>query len=966
MTLGGPLRLAVAATLIWIPLVMGASAQAAAQTAEQQAGQGTEGLAAAAAPVVPQQVRYAGKLATRGGETVEAVFRIYASQEGGEPLWTETQQLAVGPDGSYTVLLGSVSQGGLPQTVFSGGAARWLGVSVERAAEPDRVLLASVPYAMKSADAEALAGHAAADFVTQEQLAQLATLAIPSAQSVASAQSGQGGNPAPAAQPNGSGPVSGLGTANTVPLWTGANTQGNSLITQSGSLTGINLNGVTPIDTLDVGGNLNMRGNLFFPPIAAATPTVGARSNIFQFEAASWSTVSNSSVIQSFKLSALSTGNNTANPGATFNLLFNSAAGATTSILSIASTGVISFAPTQTFPGTIKSVAATSPVTAATTSGAVTLGLNTAALETTLNSFYAQLNATNTFIGNQSITGGLTATGALAGASSSVSGLATATGGFLSNGAVTVTPSTLATSSAAVNSPLLELGASAYSGTLVAPQAQNFAWQSVASGNGTASPTANLALLFGAGTTAPSATGLSVAANGNITFAPSQTFPGAGTITGITTTSPLTGSGASGSVALGLNTGALLPAITPPLETTFNTLYPQLATSNAFALGASFGGPIFASALGSGVNAVTATGTTGAYGISATSDTGNAGSFGNASAPDATIYSTNSANFNGSYIPVALNTTATGTDSIGTYGDGTLAGLAGASSTGIGVWGVSGSISSLPTLTTTGVLGDAGAPAFGNAGVLGFTAGSQSTSYTYEVGRSGVAGVWGDTTGNPASSLDFSVGVLGTTDAYDGYGGAFIANSGVTDALFAKNLNSGTGIYGESLGVGVTSAKGTGGTGVEGFTPSPAEGQAGILGNAYQLSTTYSTVEALGPVGFVAGVWGDSGEVNDGTATYTAGVVGTGDDITAGLFENNSGHPTLAVTNLDSSGTTGLFKNADGLDIGRHLRHRQRRRPELHRAGEVPGDHRQRYAQGGDLLRAIAGELDGRFRHRRR
>jgi hypothetical protein len=53
-----------------------------------------------------------------------------------------------------------------------------------------------------------------------------------------------------------------------------------------------------------------------------------------------------------------------------------------------------------------------------------------------------------------------------------------------------------------------------------------------------------------------------------------NSFPGtgSGTITGITTSSPLTGSGTSGSVALGLNQSAL--------ETTFNSIYPQLATSN--------------------------------------------------------------------------------------------------------------------------------------------------------------------------------------------------------------------------------------------------------------------------------------------------------------------------------------------------------------------------------------------------
>ena len=61
--------------------------------------------------------------------------------------------MPVGEDGSYTVLLGSAGSNGLPQSVFVGGVARWLGVRVYGAAESERVLLASVPYAMKSADA---------------------------------------------------------------------------------------------------------------------------------------------------------------------------------------------------------------------------------------------------------------------------------------------------------------------------------------------------------------------------------------------------------------------------------------------------------------------------------------------------------------------------------------------------------------------------------------------------------------------------------------------------------------------------------------------------------------------------------------------------------------------------------------------------------------------------------------------
>ncbi|HWE84072.1 MAG TPA: hypothetical protein VG267_03965 [Terracidiphilus sp.] len=767
-----------------------------APSAAQETGQGAEGPAGIATAVIPQQVRYNGKLAGRAGQTVDVVFRIYAVPEDGEPLWTETQRIPLSEDGSYSVLLGSADPKGLPQTVFAAGMARWLGVSVEQAPETDRVLLASVPYAMKSADAEALAGHAAADFVTQEQLSRL------------EAQRAQTLSPSTAIS-NTLGTVTGSGTTGTIPLWTGALTQGNSNMVQVGSNIGINE--ATPAAMLDVGGSEMLRGTLTMPSLGTATTSGGSYSQIMQFDASAWSSTTSAAVTPIFKLYAFPEGNNTANPSSTFFFQYQLGA-TTTNVLSVASNGLMT-----------------------------------------------------------------------------------------TNGGLAMRPQASATASAAVNSPQFILGASSYSSGTSAAVAQNFVWQVLATGNDTPTPSGNLALLYGSGTHTPTVTGFSILPTGIINWAAGQTFPGtgSGTITGITTSSPLTGSGTSGSVALGLNQSAL--------ETTFNSVYPQLATSNTFALGASFGGPISAAASGASATAVTATGTSGAFGLRASSDSGSAGRFTSASAPLSTIFSEDTASFDGSYIPVALNATTTGADSIGAYGSGTIAGLAGAASAGIGVWGISGSLNSLPTLSSTGVVGDAQLPGAGNAGALGFTSGTQSTSYAYEVSRGSVAGVWGDTTGNPASAYEPSVGVLGTTDAYDGYGGAFIANGAYTDAVFAKNLNSGYGLYAESLGVGVTSGRGTGGSGVEGFTPSPAKGQAGVLGNAYQLSATSTVVAALGPVGFVAGVWGDSGEVNDGTTTYTAGVVGTGDDITAALFENNSGHPTLVVTNLNTSGPTGLF-----------------------------------------------------------
>jgi len=173
--------------------------------------------------VVPQSMRYTGVAQDRAGDAVEAVFRVYASQEGGEALWSETRHVTIGSDGNYSVLLGAATQGGLPQTVFADGQARWLGVSLERGPEEPRVLLVSVPYAMKAADAETLAGVPAAEFVTQAQLnkgiADAAGEVTPDRPA---------GKVRPETTPTGS------GTANTIPLWATSSTLGNSALTQSG------------------------------------------------------------------------------------------------------------------------------------------------------------------------------------------------------------------------------------------------------------------------------------------------------------------------------------------------------------------------------------------------------------------------------------------------------------------------------------------------------------------------------------------------------------------------------------------------------------------------------------------------------------------------------------------------------------------------------------------------------------
>ncbi|MGA2738384.1 MAG: hypothetical protein ABSG65_13165 [Bryobacteraceae bacterium] len=109
-----------------------------------------------------------------------------------------------------------------------------------------------------------------------------------------------------------------------------------------------------------------------------------------------------------------------------------------------------------------------------------------------------------------------------------------------------------ATVSAGSNSDSLQMIASAYNSATAAAIGERFTWQAEPVGNDTGSPSGSLNLLFSTDKKAPVETGLSVASNGQITFAGGQVFPGTGTITGVTAGSGLTGGGTAGTVTVGL------------------------------------------------------------------------------------------------------------------------------------------------------------------------------------------------------------------------------------------------------------------------------------------------------------------------------------------------------------------------------------------------------------------------------
>jgi hypothetical protein len=120
---------------------------------------------------VPRLVKFAGTLKDELGkprtDVVGVTFAVYEEQEGGAALWLETQNVELDNQGRYTVLLGVTKSEGLPLELFITGEPRWLGVQVNLAKELEqpRVLLVSVPYALKAADAETLGGKPLSSFV---------------------------------------------------------------------------------------------------------------------------------------------------------------------------------------------------------------------------------------------------------------------------------------------------------------------------------------------------------------------------------------------------------------------------------------------------------------------------------------------------------------------------------------------------------------------------------------------------------------------------------------------------------------------------------------------------------------------------------------------------------------------------------------------------------------------------------
>ncbi|MGA9898829.1 MAG: tail fiber domain-containing protein, partial [Terriglobales bacterium] len=302
--------------------------------------------------------------------------------------------------------------------------------------EQPRVMLLAVPYALKAGDATTIGGLPPSAFM----------LAAPGS-------SGPGdtpGNGAPIV--NKTAVVSGSGTSDFIPLWSSSTILSNSILFQSGT-TSIGINTTTPAATLDVNGGVIARGALQLPSTGTATAQQGYNSQPMEMTSSVFSSGTGAAVPQNFQWQAEAVNNDTSNASGSLNLLFSQGSNQPSETgLNIASNGKITFVTGQTFPGTgngtVTSVGSGAglmggPITGSGTLSIAPGGVTNAMLanssltvtagtdltggglvalggSTTLNldtTQVPQLNTANTFTGNQTVNGNLSATGVVTGSS---------------------------------------------------------------------------------------------------------------------------------------------------------------------------------------------------------------------------------------------------------------------------------------------------------------------------------------------------------------------------------------------------------------------------------------------------------------------------------------------------------------------------------------------------------------------
>jgi hypothetical protein len=330
--------------LLALALTAVLSASACPSFAQTPASQAVTPVAASAPTAVPALIPYSGTALSLEGKPIapeaNITFLIFKEESGGEPLFAETQSVALDPAGRYKVQLGATIPNGLPSDLFATGEARWLEVQIAGQNPQPRVLLASVPYALKAADATTLGGLPASAFA----------LAATKSQTAAGIATPNGITPDGVSNVTTTGGVAGY-----IPEFSGASTIVDSPIQVTATKVAVGT--TTTNESLEINGAMTVNGGstyngqLLLPAAGTATASTFFDSQLIKLYTSAWNSSTKAAVAPRFEWEAEVTRNDTAAPSATLNLLSSVTSNppAETGFYFNAD-GTINFAPGQTLP----------------------------------------------------------------------------------------------------------------------------------------------------------------------------------------------------------------------------------------------------------------------------------------------------------------------------------------------------------------------------------------------------------------------------------------------------------------------------------------------------------------------------------------------------------------------------------------------------------------------------------------
>jgi hypothetical protein len=825
-------------------------------------------MAATAPTPVPALVPYSGAIVGDNGRALAGeasmTFLIFKDEQGGEPLFTETQKVTVDSTGHYEVQLGAANPNGLPAELFSTGEARWLEVQVAGEPVHSRVLLASVPYAMKAADAATLGGLPASAFA----------LARPAAVGASA--------PSTAITPNTTSNVTTTGgIAGYVPQFSGTSSVVDSpiFVDATGN---VDIGTASATTTLEVYGSTILNGYLVLSPTGTGSATNLYPSQYLKFVTSAYNSATQS-IVQF---------NNTANPTGTLNLLASTPTTPPVETgLYFKSDGTIHFAPGQAFPGTgaITGVTAGTGLTGGGTSGTVTLNVDATKVPL--------LGVNNSFVGNQTVSGSVAANdSSAANSSSGITGNESAATGTVFGVSGSARSSTAGAagiqgSESAPTGLVYGVLGTANSSTFDAAGVQgveNATTGQVYGVNGTSASS---------GTNSAGVGGYAMAKTGSVSGVSGyaiSTTNGASGVGGYEGAATGAVSGVSGGTASSTNNAA---GVTAYEGSATGQVYGVTAGTASHTDGAAgvFGyenamtGAVF------GVNGYTVSTTQGAAGVQ--------GSDGAATGQVSGVYGSANSITNGAAGVIGQESAVTG-GVFGVYG-GTQ------STAGIGVSGNSSSA----TGQTYGVAGNANSTGTNSAGVYGLETattgrvfGVQGTSVSTTSNAAGVTGFEGATTGvvygvtgSTSSATQGAAGVNGYQGSSTGivYGVNGSASSSTNFAAGVSGYESATtglvyGVYGGTASGDGVAVQGedrslTGGTGVSGITRATSGQGAGVVGQAS---------DTTGLNFGVAGTAGKNGVGVQGSSPHVA---------VAGFNQDCTSSPCVITT-----GTAGQFVTGTG------------------------------------------------------